>query len=213
MTLTGPPRVRLRDHRQWRPDWTAGRVSLLWYLTFEDQNPLRAWQDAARTLLQPSPSLAVVPTAWLHLTVTDLGFVEDLSPAEVASVVAAARAELDGFGLPELRLGPATTMDDSLVLEAAPAADLERLTALLRTAGARVLGDRAHDGVGGSAPHVTVGYVSGECDQHELLDHLGAAADDVVAARATAVVLAAVTRHEQHYEWTVTERVLLAATD
>jgi hypothetical protein len=212
MTLAGGPRVRLRDHRRWRPDWTAGRVSLLWYLTFEGQTLLQDWQDAARGLLD-GRCLDVVPTPWLHLTVTDLGFVEDLDPAEVTAVVAAARAELDGFALPELRLGPATTMEDSLVLEAAPAADLERLTVLLRTAGARVLGDRVHDAVGGYPPHVTVGYASADCEQRELLDPLGRAAHDVVVARAPAVVLAAVTRHAQHYDWTVTDTVPLASAD
>jgi 2'-5' RNA ligase len=212
MTLTGPGRARLRDHGQWRPDWTVGRVGLLWFLTFEGQAALTDWQDDARALLEGSHWLHAVPTPWLHLTLTGLGFADELEPDEVTDVVVAARAGLDGFALPELRLGPVTGMEDSLVLGAAPVPELERLAALLRKAREDVLGPRADDDTSGYPPHVTVGYARADCDQDEAVGPLGHLASDLVATRATALTLAAATRHRHHYEWTVTDSVRLAGT-
>ncbi len=66
-----------RDHWTWRPDWTADRPRLLWYLTFEDAPQLRSAVEPAAGPLKEAGTDIVAPD-WLHLTVADVGFADEL---------------------------------------------------------------------------------------------------------------------------------------
>jgi 2'-5' RNA ligase len=81
---TGP--TLLRDHWQWRPEWVADRACLLWYLTFESQSELSRRAEQVHACLGGVPSVDVVPPPWLHLTLDDVGFLDELGAGQVAQV-------------------------------------------------------------------------------------------------------------------------------
>jgi 2'-5' RNA ligase len=146
---------RLRDHATWRPDWAVGRPRLLWYLTLEDQPALAEWVTLAHERLRGVPVLDLVPPAWLHLTLDDVGFPDELTDGQVTDVVRCARRSLAGWSAAPLVLGPVTTMEDSLVRRVQPAALLRNLRDRLRTARVEAVGALPDDQPDFD-PHVTV---------------------------------------------------------
>jgi 2'-5' RNA ligase len=201
-TLPAPPSRRLRDHWQWRPDWSVERACLLWYLTFEDAPTLSAQAEQAHARLRGMDSLDVVPLRWLHLTLDDVGFADELHPAQAEDVVRAAQAAVAGWVPPPLTLGPLDAMEDSVVLRAGPAEELADLHQRLRSATASVPGAAAVSGLDDFWPHVTLAYLNRECDPEEVMAPLSAEPATQLVLAIPRLTLAAVTRRDRHYQWT-----------
>jgi hypothetical protein len=95
-SLLGWPRTgRLGDHRAWRPEWTPERPRLLWYLTFEDQPAVRDLAAPTSAALAET-SADVIPPRWLHLTLCDIGFADEVDPAGVIEAAKAVAASPTG---------------------------------------------------------------------------------------------------------------------
>jgi 2'-5' RNA ligase len=195
-----PVAATLADHWTWRPDWAAERPCLLWYLTFTGQPALVDLVDRARGRLSSVPAVDPVPAPWLHLTLDDVGFEDEVAPEQVRDVVEGVHVAMAEQPLPPLELGPVNTMVDSLVLEAGPADALERLRDRLRACTDEVLPGAA-SALDAFWPHVTLAYSNAPVGRAALLGAL----DDLGEARLVVepqLVLAAVTRREKHYQWT-----------
>jgi 2'-5' RNA ligase len=195
-----PVVTSLEDHWTWRPDWAADRPCLLWYLTFTGQPVLADLVETARARLSSVAAVDPVPAPWLHLTLDDVGFEDEVAPEQVRDVVARVFAAVAEQPLPPLELGPVNTMVDALVLEAAPGDALVELRDLLRTCTEEVLPGAA-SALDAFWPHVTLAYSNAPVGRAALL----AALDDLGEARLVVepqLVLAAVTRREKHYQWT-----------
>jgi 2'-5' RNA ligase len=197
---------RLGEHWRWRPDWRRDRACLWWYLTFEDAPAVRGLARGAQELLGRAPQLDVIPFAWLHLTLLEVGFADEVPPATVDRVVDTTRKALEDFPSFDLELGPVRSMPGAVVLQAhGDALDPlhERLTdAVLAARGAAAVG-----ALRAFVPHVSVAYVNRDCDPHEVMGPLDGAdlsspsPSATAAATVTRVRLAAVTRERRHYQW------------
>ena len=81
----------VRDHWWWRPGWRPGRPMYAWHVTFRDQPAMRDLAARGRDLLRDVPGLDLIPDPWLHLTTQDVGFSDEVSAADLAAIIAAAR--------------------------------------------------------------------------------------------------------------------------
>lgn len=192
----------LRDHWQWRPEWSTDRICVLWYLTFETAPELSRQAEQAQALLGGIATVDVVPTAWLHLTLDDVGFADELLPGQVEQVVDAARTAVRDWTAPALTLGPACPMEDAVVLQAGPAPDLVALRELLRGATTGVLGPETVTGLDEFWPHVTLAYLNDACEPGTVMDPLAPVSAAQLVVSAPRLTLAAVTRHDRQYQWT-----------
>ncbi len=192
----------LSSHWQWRPEWVVDRACLLWYLTFESQPDLSRRAEQVRACLGDVASVDVVPPAWLHLTLDDVGFADEVGPVQVEQVVASARASVAGWRPAPLTLGPLAPMEDSVVLTAGPVPGLVDLRDRLRAATCSVLGDGRNSRLDDFAPHVTLAYLNDACAPEAVMEPLGPVAAGQVVVAESRLTLASVTRRDRHYQWT-----------
>jgi 2'-5' RNA ligase len=202
----------LRDHWQWLPEWVVDRVCLLWYLTFESQPELARQAEQVQACLGDVALVDVVPAPWLHLTLDDVGFADELRHDQVEQVVASARTSVAGWTPPPIRLGPLAPMDDSVVLAAGPVPELVDLHDRLRAATSGVLGAEAASCLDDFRPHVTLAYLNDACEPEAVMGPLGPVAASQVVVAGPRLTLAAVTRRDRHYEWTSCAELTLGAT-
>lgn len=198
--------LSLRDHWGWRPDWATDRPRLLWYFTFDSHPDLaRAAQSAADRLLGV-PTVDVVPVPWLHMTLDDVGFVDELAPGQVDRVLETARATVSGWRSGPITLGPLVPMADALVLAADRVEEIEDLRCRLRAATTAVLGPEAPSVLDRHLPHVTLAYLNSACEAAAVMAPLEPVEQQVVVA-APRLTLASVTRRDRHYQWTTRAEV------
>ncbi|MCW2791946.1 MAG: hypothetical protein JWO76_1044 [Nocardioides sp.] len=185
-------------HRNWRTDWTAERTCLYWYLTFEDQPALHSLFGDVEDDLRRVASVDVVPPSWLHLTLLEVGFADDVTPSEMTDLVTAARS-VTGLLPLQLELGPITTMTDAVVLQVASSAEVLALQALLAE------GLHASRGIVPDPddfwPHVSLAYTNSDCRRDDVMEALGGVADRRTSLAVPRLTLAAVTRQQDHYRW------------
>jgi 2'-5' RNA ligase len=203
--------LSLRDHWQWRPEWVVDRACLLWYLTFESQPDLSHQAEQVRARLRSVDKVDVVPLPWLHLTLDDVGFADEVAPDHVEQVVESARSAVAGWTPPPLTLGPLAPMDDSVVLEAGPVEELVGLRDRLRTATSGVLGPDRDSPLDEFRPHVTLAYLNDTCEAEAVMAPLRSVTAAQVVVPEPRLTLAAVTRRDRHYQWTSCGQVALTA--
>jgi hypothetical protein len=191
----------LSDHWQWRPEWTVERPCLLWYLTFENQPRLRRMVETLHTRLAGVPEVDPVPPPWLHLTVEDVAFVDEIAPQQVHDLVAAAASAIEEWPAPPLVLGPVVPMGDALVLEARPEEHLRELRERLRACTSVALGPDRVRGPKDFRPHVSFVYVNAPCGLDQVLEPIADLVHDGAVVSVPMLTLAAVTRRNRHYQW------------
>jgi 2'-5' RNA ligase len=196
------PHEELRDHWQWRPEWAIDRPCLLWYLTFENQPRLWQLAEELQGPVRNARTVDPVPPAWLHLTLEDVAFVDELAPGQVDEIVALAASAIAGWSAPALTLGPVLAMGSALVLEARPRRELSDLRDRLRACTALAVGPERVRGPDHFRPHVSFGYVNGPCRAEAVLEPLEDWAAEQVVVPVPQLTLAAVTRRNRHYQWT-----------
>lgn len=196
-----PTATTLKDHWQWRPEWAIERPCLMWYLTFENQPELHELATRAQSCLQGVETVDLVPPQWLHLTLDDVGFVDEMPLARFDDVLESARVGMEGWEVPSMTLGPVDTMADALVLRAAPEDELGLLRARLRSSTVTALGAKASSGPATFWPHVTLAYINHACDRRTVMEPLAAVSSDEVVVARPQLALAAVTRRDRHYQW------------
>jgi 2'-5' RNA ligase len=200
----------LAEHWRWRPEWHQDRACLWWYLTFEGDPAVGDHARRVQGLLDRAPQLDLIPSPWLHLTLVEVGYADEVSATTVDRVVRATREALGDFPSFDVDLGPVSPLPGAVVLRA-HAASLAPLHECLTDA---VLAARGAPAVGTLrllVPHVSVAYVNRDCDPHEVLGPLdGLDLAPLPTARVSRVRLAAVTRRRRHYQWTTRAVVPLA---
>jgi 2'-5' RNA ligase len=205
-------RVRAaRHHWSWRPEWRHDRPCLYWYLTFDPEAVAAAAGPEVLAAVAEAPWADPVPLEWTHLTLCDLGFVDQVPDHVVERAVAGVAEVLAPDDVPALRVGPLAGMDSAVVLVAEPLAELRRLQQLVRTATEAALGPgrevvHRHE----FWPHVSLGYVNRSVPAAEVRALTEPFADLRASLRVQRLVLATVTRHRRHYEWSVRAELAVA---
>src|SRR5215472_3175916 len=94
---TGSKEDLMRDHWWWRPGWRLGRRAYTFHITFEDPDAVEGGDDLRRMateyqgILATLPGLDLVPLHWLHLTMQNVGFTDEVPEASADAVLAAGR--------------------------------------------------------------------------------------------------------------------------
>jgi 2'-5' RNA ligase len=181
---------------------------MFWYLTVPHAVADPALDDYLRRL-GTTPWVDVVPPRWWHLTLTEIGYADDLDDPLLDRLAAAVR-RVKATGPLTIELGPLVRFRTALALEAGPDARLRALQDAVRGSTQGVLGpDRPVVHPTRFRPHVSVAYLNDDVPGrvvHDLLDEAPDVRDTVEVDRLT---LAAVTRQDRHYRWRVVEEVTL----
>jgi 2'-5' RNA ligase len=204
----------MRDHWVWRPEWTPDRTCLYWYLTFRDDEITAAVAEPALEEVRRTAWLDAIPPRWCHVTLSDIGFADELAASEVRRVRDAVARAVSGEHRLPLVLGPVQSYRSALVLATGPLSRLRGIRSAVRRATADVLGDR-HADVHGQLfwPHVSLGYVNRSVDAGTVDRFLRSLPDVDARIDVGALTLAAVTRRDRYYRWEVRARVDLAGPD
>jgi len=197
-----PHSAAFADHSTWYPDWTRNRPRVLWYLTFEHAPGLAA---AARPVAELLAGCAadVVPPQWLHLTVSDAGFADELDSFSLAASADAVRRAVRDLPALDLALGPVAALSDAVALGVAPVEPLRRVRELVRRSMAEVGVQPPDDLDGPFWPHVSLCYVNDLSHHDRLWDVVTSQAALPAQVRADRVSQVLVTRRDGHYEWEV----------
>jgi 2'-5' RNA ligase len=193
----------MRDHWWWRPGWKTGRSFYTFHVTFADQPGAQRLVADYAPVLEKLPQLDPVPSRWLHLTLQDIGFTDEVADDDVDRIVRAARrrcAELEPF---TVTIGPAHVDPETIQMPARPLEPLARLRLAIRAA----IGDVwRHDNVpepeAGFRAHVSLGYsnTAGPTDPvAQALDAHGGYTGEVTVSSVSLINL---NRDRKAYEWT-----------
>ena len=171
-----------------------------------DQLPLREVARAVTRSLD-APGLDLIPPEWLHVTLREVGYLEEIPPASAENKVDRARESLADLGAFSLRVGPVELLPGALVLRVTPT---RRLDELRRRLPGKPSVDHGPNGIPAPdqvAPHVSLAYLRTDT----VATHVIASTRTVAPLTLSIdqVILAEVTRHQWHYEWNVRARIHL----
>ncbi len=164
-SLFSPTRSELTEHWLWRPEWTAERTCLYWYLTYRGDQLVAALGDEVLEAAADVSWLDAVPPEWCHVTVADVGFTDELSPSDVDRVTEAVADEVAHEDRLRLTIGPVQAFATAVVLAVGPLDRLRAVKAAVRRTTSAVLGPR-HTDVHRRLfwPHVSLGSVNRPVD-------------------------------------------------
>jgi 2'-5' RNA ligase superfamily len=194
----------MREH-WWRPGWRPGRRMYAWHVTFRDQPAVQDLAARARAVLRDVPRLELVPGPWLHLTVQDIGFSDEVSGGDLAAVTVAARARLAAVPPAAVTIGPARALDEGIGCDARPAAALSLVRDAVRAAISDVWGPARVPGQADWWPHVSLAYASAD-GQLAITGF-----DEAAAITVTEIQLILLGRDGYRYEWETQATVRLGA--
>lgn len=181
-----------------------------WHLTFEHATALHRLAAACHDRLAASDGLNLVPLRWLHLTVQDVGYVDEVPDALVDSVIEATAARLRERRPFDVAFGESVVVEESIVVLPSPAEPIYAVADAIRRGIADAVGggsahsgpDRAH----GFWPHVSLAYANRDGPARPYVAELAevqAAAATVRIAEATLIVQDRVLDPDWVYRWTV----------
>jgi 2'-5' RNA ligase len=207
-SLFSPTRSELTEHWVWRPEWTAERTCLYWYLTFRGDQLVAALGDEVLQAAADVSWLDAVPPEWCHVTVADVGFTDELSPSDVDRVTEAVADEVAHEDRLRLTIGPVQAFATAVVLAVGPLDRLRAVKAAVRRTTSAVLGPR-HTDVHRRLfwPHVSLGYVNRPVDADTATGFLRRLPAVQARLDVDALTLAAVTRRDRRYQWEVAAQV------
>lgn len=198
------------DHWTWRPEWTPSRPRLLWYLTFEHA-PHVASAAAPWAAGLAGCGVDVVPPRWLHLTVSDVGFVDEIDDVSLAAATESVRHALRDEPPMQLELSHVEALPGAVVLAAEPVEQLRRIRTLVRDAMSGVGLSPPDDLTGPFRPHVSLAYVNKGSDHARLLAAFETARDQEfgIEVPCDRVAQVLVTRDRGQYRWAVLDQARL----
>jgi 2'-5' RNA ligase len=196
----------VRSHWWWRPDWPQGRPLYVCHLTLDDQPELRDlirhYQDALAHL----GNLDLIPPGSLHLTMQRIGFVDEVSPAELEAVADQIADRLRDVPGPVVTFHQPTVREEAVFLKALPAEPVYALRLAVYQGIAAVLGPRARPvappGREQYLPHVSVAYVNADGPAQPVFDALSLVHRSPVTVTFRVAPILTFHRDHQMYEWT-----------
>ncbi|MDZ5662269.1 2'-5' RNA ligase family protein [Nocardioides sp. S-58] len=194
----------LDHHWGWRPEWTEDRPCLYWYLSFDPAQVARAVPSALLDSISDTSWLEPIPLRWMHLTLCEVAFVDEVTDGQVDEAVRSITRRLPALDLTALTVGPPGGMGSAVVLGARPRQQLARLQQRLCAHTQDALGlTTDHTVEDDFQPHVSLGYVNRSVAAAEVQELTSRHSDFEAELPVSCLILAEVTRNRTHYEWTV----------
>lgn len=198
--------TRVRNHWWWRPGWRAGRHFYACHFTLDDQPELRGlvrqYQDAMAHL----PNLDVIPARWLHVTMQGIGFVDEISPADLATVTDRLEKRLRSMKPPMTTFHLPTIRPEAVILKAVPPEPLYQLRLAMYEAIASALStDKFSDArpkPNQFTPHVSAAYVNNDGPVQPIANEVNNTRTRPVTVTFRTASLLMFHRDHRMYEWT-----------
>ncbi|WP_213451182.1 2'-5' RNA ligase family protein [Rhizomonospora bruguierae] len=197
-----PHATDVRDHWYWRPGWGVGSRFYTWHITFDGQPEVAELADRYRDVLALQPSLDIIPTQWLHLTMQGIGFVDQVDRGQVDAIVAAARTRCAALPPMKLTIGTPHVDPESIQIALAPAEPVRQLRAAIRAAIADVWGpDQVPEPAEPYTPHMSLAYINTAGPAAPLAHTLATAPDITATAVIDSCQLIVLNRDDGMYVW------------
>lgn len=198
----------MENHWQ-RRDWTPGRRSYHWMLSFDGAYDVQRLVKQCQMQLPPAV-LDPVPLGALHLTLGRVGFTDEL--ARTAALTVAGESvlhcrELTSF---PLTIGPLVGSKGALRFSVAPWSPLLLLHRQLTTATRAVLGEQCVMDTSRFRPHLSIAYANTPVPVASLLPILEQLRTlPTVTVTVPAVVLVELRREKRTYRYEKVDRITL----
>ncbi len=205
----------VRSHWYWRPGWGVGRRLYACYPTFEDAPALHELVMTYQRVLSWFPGLDLIPLRWLHLTMSPIGFADEVSPDQLAAVRTAVGEAVADLAPVPLTFPRILVRPEAVYLPVEPAAPATDLRDRVNDAIAGALATRTRHALPehtkGFRPHVSLAYHNTGGPAAPIRDALAAVRVEPVTVRLTEVPILAFHRDHQMYEWTARTPIPLGA--
>jgi 2'-5' RNA ligase len=202
---------QIRNHWYWRPGWRVGRSFYTWHLTFGGAEDLHRLVDTLQDQIL-APSVDLVPHEGLHLTMQGVGFADEVTPADLDAIIAAAHNRCRNLSPFNLTLGPVDPDAEGIGLLVSPWQPVAELRSQLRQAIGTVW-PQVPESEDGFRPHVTIAYTNADAPAAPVRDQLAPLRDvPPVLARVEAVQLIQLHRDRKIYEWDVRAGIPLGSS-
>jgi 2'-5' RNA ligase len=191
-----------------------GRRVVTFYVTLGGLPPACAHAAAARRRLAGLAGMDLVPDEWLHLTVQEVGFSDEVADAELTAIIAAARDGLAAIAPVTVTIGPPRPAREGILCRVTPPGALEPARDAVRAA---ISGVRGPERLPVSAewarwtPHVSLAYANAD----GTAEPFGVALDgftDEATMTVGAIDLIRFGRDRQMYEWETIARLPLGGS-
>lgn len=149
-------------HWWWRPGWRPGARFYTFHFTFADEPAVQEMAAKARAQLAAVPWLDMVPGEWLHCTTQGIGFADEVSAADLASIADAASGRLAVVPAAVVTLSAPHAASEGVACSVGPAGGLDPARDALRSGIADVWGPARVPETAEWIPHVSVAYANAD---------------------------------------------------
>jgi 2'-5' RNA ligase len=200
----------MRNHWD-RPGWWPGRQSFHWFLTFDDADDLRTLAAACQQRLD-YPFLDPVTPGNLHLTVRRLAFTDEVTPADVDTVIAKAADGCCALAPFTVRIGPLAGSAGALRFTVTPWQPLLDLHAVVSDAVASIgAGLDPSAGSHGFRPHIGIAYCNTTVPTATIVNRVAALRVlPPVDVHVQTLTLVRLRRDNHSYHWDTVARLPLS---
>lgn len=193
----------------WEPPGSyPGRPFYSWYLTFDGATDLHNLVGDYASLLRSFP-LDIVPTDGLHLTLENVGYVDEIDPVAIRKVGDAAAVACQAVASFEVVVDRAVVHPEAVLLLVAPREPVDHVRQSIRRAIAEVVESgqlidsrQANARPDGFVPHITVAYSRSNDIAAPLIEAIKTVDRKPVRVKIDAAHLLAVYRAGPAYRWT-----------
>ncbi|GAA4206433.1 2'-5' RNA ligase family protein [Microbispora amethystogenes] len=195
---------RTRSHWWWRPGWRQGRSSYTWHFLVGDHPGLREFAARLRPYLDEAGVYDPIPFQWLHMTLQDVGFTDEVSDEDLTAISTAVAERVASLPPISVELGPAVVGTEGVYLPVRPAEPVAAVRRGIRESIARVRGNDHVPGTGdGFHPHVGLAYANSSGTPLAPIREALSRHAEIVPITLTRVSLIDLNRDEGMYEWTL----------
>ena len=154
-------------------------------------------------------ALDLVPSRWLHLTLREIGYVDELPATAASTALAEARRSLSSIEHFKIDVGPVAVLPGALVLRVSPEQAVQRLRARLPGNTPALEARHGLPAPDAAPPHVSIAYLRSDIAPQTL--PTPTLSTPIVSVKVCHVTLAEVTRRNWRYEWSPRGLVSLAS--
>lgn len=203
-----PGRTETQDHWQWRPGWRLGRRMYTMHLTLQEAPVVEAAIRRLQESLAAVDMLRPVPIEGLHLTMTGVGFTDEVTAGQLDEVAEQVFAKAAAMRTAPLVLDSLLVGAEAVMLRAQHGAWLDELLASQREAVDAVLGPHEW---GPFHPHVSIAYADGATEIRAAVEGLAEAVAplDPLVVETPMLTLMRLGRDRRVYEWDVVRELPL----